>query len=108
MGLEMMNANGRLLSTAVLLQTGVVVFAYLFGVAFGPLIMPAPLWSEVMREKGLLFLFLPVVTGVAGTTLLAKEKERYLLLTILVASVIAIGAFIALVEAKALTEGPRM
>lgn len=103
-----MKYESKLLYIVILLETGVVVLAYFFAWSFFSLISPTPLWSEVLKEKGLLFLILPAVTGMGGAILLAKAKERYLFSAILVLAAIAITVFIVLVDVRGLTEGPGM
>ena len=111
MALMTMTSESKLLTIVALVETGAVVFAYLFSIAFGQLTMPASIFSEVMREKGLFLLLLPVSTGIVGAALIAKGRQQYLVTAIVVLAGVTIAGFIAFVafaELVAAANGPRM
>ena len=103
-----MNAEAKFLSLTVILQTCVVAAGYLFAIVLKDVIMPAPVWTQVVARRGLTFLLLPVITGLTGATLLAKGKEQHLALAVVSISIVAIGAFIVIVELMAQSQGPTM
>ena len=87
-----MDSEGKLVSVVAVIETAVIITAYMIALGFRKLTgHPPPRIWEVLAEQGLLFLLLPLLTGILGFTLVILRKERLVIPALVLLLSIAIA-----------------